>query len=244
MEYDSWPFAPTGNIKVTYAWSPVVTEFEFGNRQYNRTQIHAKKSYELKVSGELELMDSLVDFYERHKGRSVPFYVTYYDDVRELCFFGAPLQITYFRELHNIVGGEAKITIEVAWQTTNYPSPSINDMLPLSRGKLEYSNDWNTTIYTTSSTQRRLKNQVPNQTVKVHFEGEREDRDKLINLFNSHEMVPLKLPAYRPNHDDFYWVRFPTTITIEDKIAFEDGKKQIVGFSSDIEFDVHVDRFY
>ena len=229
MDLDNFEFPACGDVKVGFTWSPVITEFEFGNKQYNRTRIHAKKTYQFKVSGSKDLLYRLVDFYNNHHGKADPFLVTY-DGVTEQCFFADALVFKFHRENKTIIGGEVEVGLEVDKQVTSYPTPNTSDMLPLSSGDVEYTLDWKTDIYTSSTTQRRVKNQFPSEKISVTMSGKKSVRDELLSLYNSHEMTPLKMKV----DDVIYDVRFPTSLTITDKR--ENGN--IIGFECKMEVEI------
>lgn len=229
MDLDNFDFVPHGDVTISYAWNTKATEFEYGNRQYNRTRIHAKKSYGFRVGGSESMLDRLMEFFDSHHGKADPFLFTY-DGVTEKCYFADTMVVNLHRENAKIVGGECDIVLEVDKQVTNYPKPSTDDILPLSRGDINYTLDWRTDVYTTSSTQRRVRYAIPTKKMEITITGGKSTRDKLIELFNSHEMMPLKMVVGGKTYD----VRFPSDLEITDK---REGSN-IIGFESKLEVQI------
>ena len=95
---------------------------------------------------------------------------------------------------------------------------------------MTYSSDWNTKVYTTSSTQRRLENESPTRKLSVKFSGGKKERDKVISLYESHEMTPCLFPY----DGKMVKVRLPESITITDYREI----KNIIGYSCEMDLEL------
>lgn len=226
MALDKFPFAPK-NVKITYTWSSREFEFESMEKQCPRTRIKAKKTYSFSVAG--TNVREFIDFYNSQQGLLNPFLFTY-DGVQELCYFSEAIAPKIYRECGKIVGFECDVSLEVDSQKASYSVPSESDQLPRPHGEFTYNSDWGTQVLEMGATQRRLKSPKAREKVTVNFSGTKDERDKIINLFNSHCRMPLILPMGNKT----YKVRFPDSLTITDKREI----KTIVGYETQLELEV------
>lgn len=229
MALDSFDFIPHGEVKISYEWATEKTESEDGSVKWLRKRIHAKKTYIITIGGRKDDYERLVSFYNSHKGQLLPFIFTY-DGIKEVCYFASTLNMKTKFEMKKLVGFTCEISLEVDKQTGFYGVGSENDILPAGHGEIVEEYDWDTTVYTTSSTQRRLKNKKPVRKMSVTFSGRKADRDRLIKLYNTHEMRPLIYIS----DGKAYKVRFPASITITDYREM----KEIVGYKTTIDLEV------
>ncbi len=221
---------PKGKVEINLAWTPHRVEFMSGKSQFQRRRIYAKKSYSFTVCGGRKDYDWLRDFYNSHRGQFDPFYFDY-DGKREIVFFGDKLKIKVKREVGKIVGFEASISLDLDFRRgMNLPVPKTTDELPKPTGGVEYSSDWNTKVYTTSTTKRRIEYESPREKLSVKFKGKKPERDKIIRLYESHEMLPCLLPYDGKKVS----VRLPESITITDYREI----KKIVGYSCEMDLEI------
>ena len=225
---DTFDFTPYGNVNITYEWSTQAVTFEDGTKQCFRQRVHAKKTYNFTISG----MDlpRLVKFYNKQKGMEKPFYFTY-DGVTEVCYFAAAINPKCKRENGIVMGFSCEVGLEVEKQESVYPLPSTSDMLPRPWGDTDEQYNWNTKVVSIGQvTKRGNKQGTPTRTISGKWCGLKEDRDKLIALFNSHCRMPLKLP-----YNGGAW-----SVVFPDKIIVTDHRelKNIVGFECQMELEV------
>ncbi len=225
---DKFNITPIGDVKITYDWGSEEITFESSVKQYKRRRIHAKKTYAFTVSG-IDL-PALVKFYNDQRGQEKPFYFTY-DGITEICYFGAPINPKCKRENGMVMGYSCDIILEVEKQEHDYPAPNEHDVLPLPHGDTEEKLDWNTHIVSLGVlTRRGNRTQTPVRTVSCTWCGLKEDRDKIIELFNSHGRIPLEL-RYDGGR---YKVILPGKLEITDHREL----KTIVGFECQMDVQV------
>lgn len=227
MALDEFKFAPK-SVKINYAWSNREFEFESMEKQHPRTRIKAKKTYSFTVAG--TNIDEFIGFYNDHHGLLDPFYFTY-DGVKELCYFSEAIAPKIYRECGTIVGFECEVSLEVDSQKASYSAnPLETDMLPRPHGEITRKYDWGTQIVEMGASQRRMKSPKARETITAKFSGAKSDRDKIIDLFNTH----CKMPVILPMGNKQYRVMFPDSLTITDKREI----KNIVGFETELELEV------
>ena len=227
---DVFKLNPKGEVEINLSWSPQRIDFLSGKAQLLRRRINAKKSYSFKVCGGRKDYDWLLDFYDSHRGQFDGFYFDY-DGKREVVFFGEALKVKVKRENGIIVGFTASISLELdhRGKVTKKPAKET-DELPKATANVTYSSDWNTKVYTTSSTQRRLENESPTRKLSVKFSGGKKERDKVISLYESHEMTPCLFPY----DGKMVKVRLPESITITDYREI----KNIIGYSCEMDLEI------
>lgn len=229
MALDKFKLSPKGNVQISLSWGTKKIDFQSGKYQILRKRIHAKKSYQFTVSGLVKDLDWLTSFYNSHYGQLKPFLFEY-DGKEETVYFGSSLQLDVKREVGKIVGFTASITLDLDHRNETFPTPLETDILPRANGNISKTIDWNTKVYTTSSTNRRKERNTPETKLSVKFKGTRKERDKIIALYESHEMTPL---LFYYNNEQVK-VRFPDSITITDYREI----KTIVGYSCDMDLEV------
>lgn len=219
---------PMGNVKITYTWDNKSIQFESNKKQYLRRRIRPLKMYSFTVSG-LDLK-KLVTFYNSCKGQRESFRFTY-DGVTEYCHFGQAINPTVKRENGIIKAYSCDVILEVESQKTKYPTPSENDVLPDVYSDTQRSYDWNTKVISLGQSKRyRRMGTKPMEKISGKWCGLKDERDKLISLFNSHCKVPLKF-----NFDGKTLnVRLPEKLEITDHREL----KQIVGYECQMELEV------
>lgn len=229
-DFDTFKLNPKGNVDISLSWAPTRIDFMSGKSQLLRRRIYAKKAYSFEVSGGRKDYDWLVSFYNKHKGQYAPFYFVY-DGKKEMVYFGSALEVKVKREVGVIVGFTAKISLELDHRSNvKRISPSEDDKLPKATASVTHSVDWETKVYTTSSTERRWEYTSPRQKLSVKFRGLKSERDRLMILFESHEMTPCLF-----NYDGKYIkVRLPESVTFTDYREI----KTIVGYSCDMDLEI------
>ena len=201
-----------------------------GRQQIRRKRINAKKSYSFSVSGSRKDYDYLVKFYNDHYGQLRPFLFEY-DGGMEEVYFGSGLSVKVKREVGKIVGFSAEITLDIDKRgKIKKITPSETDVLPKSRGEVTYSSDWNTKVDSRNTTRRRKEYTKPREKLAVTFRGNKNNRDRLIALFEAHSAMPLLFPC----DEKLIKVRFPDSITITD---YREVNK-IVGYECQMELEV------
>lgn len=230
MALDNFTFSPVGSVKLSYAWSSKDITFENGKKQYRRTRIKPKKAIGFTIAGCGEdSLNSFVSFYNNQHGQLNPFWFTY-DNIKELCYFSDIISPQIYRECGKVVGFKCDVSLEVDNQATVFPAPSENDALPCPHGDITHSIDWNVQVLELGATGRREKSKKPIEKLTCNFSGLKEDRDKIITLFNSHCKIPLELNYGNKKVK----VKFPDSLEITDK---REGKN-IVGYECQLELEV------
>lgn len=228
--YEKFKLNPKGKVEISLSWTPQRVEFMSGKSQFIRRRIYAKKSYSFTVCGGRKDFDWLRDFYNSHRGQFEPFYFDY-DGKREIVYFGEQLKVKLKREVGKIVGFTASITLELdSRQNMKLQPPKETDQLPKATASVQYSSDWNTKVYTTSTTERRLEYESPREKLSVKFQGKKAERDNLIKLYESHEMMPCLFPY----DGKLVKVRLPESITITDYREV----KRILGYSCEMDLEI------
>ena len=227
---DIFKLNPRGEVNTTLAWGTHRIEFMSGKSQFLRRRIYAQKSYSFTVCGGRKDLDWLKTFYNKHKGQYLPF-VFKYDGRQEVVYFGSALRLKVKRELGVIVGFKAEVSLEIDHRT-QVPvfSPSENDTLPKATASVEHSIDWNTKVYTTSSTERRWEYDKPREKLSVKFKGGKAERDRLMAIFESHE----KTPCLFPYDGKLIKVRLPDSATFTDYREI----KTIIGYSCEMDLEI------
>ena len=175
-------------------------------------------------------MDWLINFYNSHKGKFEPFYFSY-DGHKEMVYFGDELKVKAKREVGVIVGFEAEISLDIDHRDgmpTYYASE--NDKLPKALAEITYTSDWNTKVDSKVATERRVEYESPRQKLSVKFKGLKKDRDRIIQIYESHEMLPCLFPL----DGKYVKVRLPESLTITDYREI----KKIVGYSCDMDLEM------
>ena len=201
-----------------------------GRQQIRRKRINAKKSYSFTVSGSRKDFDYLIEFYNNHYGQLKPF-IFKYDGNSEEVYFGSALSVKVKREVGEIIGFSAELSLDIDKRgTVKKITPSETDKLPNSRGEITYSSDWNTKVDAKNVTKRRKEYVKPRQKLTVTFRGNKKNRDRLIELYESHASMPLLFPY----DGKMMKVRFPDSISITD---YREVNK-IVGYECQTELEV------
>lgn len=229
MGLDEFKFSPRGKVKISYAWANKEMSFSTGAKQYRRWRIHAKKSYSFTLSGTAKTLDSLVGFYNKHKGCLNPFYFTY-DGVRELCRFSDTISPKLLRENGKVVGFTCEIGLIVDKQEKKYPAPAETDLLPLPHKEITHSRDWGIKKIEMGAVQYRFEYKNAKEILSVSFSGTKKDRDNVITLFNSHCKTPVTLKV----GDKTCLVQFPDSIEITDLREV----KKIIGYECKMDLEV------
>ena len=225
---EEFTFTPYGDVSITYEWNSKAISFENYTKQYYRRRVSAKKTYAFTVSG-LDLA-ALVKFYNGHKGLQEPFYFTY-DGVTEVCYFSQPINPKCKRENGTIKAYSCEVALEVDYQRTTYPTAQETDVLPNPYGDTDQVFDWHTNVVSMGQRSERLVRQTkPTRTITGKWSGLKAERDKMIQLFNSHCRVPL---TFRYNGETLK-VIFPDKMEIKDKREL----KTIVGYETQLELEV------
>ncbi len=219
---------PLGNVKINYTWNSKDIQFESNKYQYLRRRVKPRKVYDFTVAG-LDLK-KLVNFYNDCHGLKDSFLFTY-DGVTEECHFAQAISPTVKREGGKIIAYECPVTIEVVTQKTKYGTPSENDVLPNVYDGTSRSYDWNTKVITLGQSKRyRTMGDKPVEKISGTWCGLKEERDRLIALFNSHCKVPLKFNF----NGEKLTVRFPDSLEITDHREL----KNIVGYECQMDLEV------
>ena len=229
MALDKFKLSPKGNVQISLSWGSKKIDFQSGKYQILRKRIYAKKSYQFTVSGLTKDLEWLTSFYNSHYGQLKPFLFEYDGNV-ETVYFGGSLQLEVKREVGKIVGFSASITLDLDHRTATTSKALESDVLPRASGNISKTIDWNTKIYTSSSTTRRKERNTPETKLSANFKGSKKERDKIIALYESHEMIPL---LFYYNNEKIK-VRFPDSITLTDYREI----KNIVGYSCDMDLEV------
>lgn len=221
---------PKGKVKMSLAWNPKQSDFMSGRTQHQRRRINAKKSYAFTVCGGRKDYDWLMEFYNAHYGQLKPFLFNY-DGKQEEVYFGSALSVKIKREVGSIVGFSADVTLDLDKRgKVSKISPSESDELPKARPDVTRSVDWRTKIYGANATNRRKEYSEPVEKLSVKFQGTKKERDRLIALYESHEMLPCLFPF----DGKLVKVRLPDSITITDYREI----KNIVGYSCDMDLEI------
>lgn len=218
-------------MKISLSWATKQIDFLSGKYQMLRRRIHAKKSYQFTVSGGRADYDWLLSFYNEHFGQQKPF-TFQYDGNAETVYFGSTLQVKVKREVGVIVGFTAEIALEVDKRSgLKLPTPKTTDELPKATAEVTHSIDWDIKKIEMAQSVRRRKNyKKAKQKLSVKFKGLKKERDKIIQIYESHEMLPCLFPFDGKKIK----VQLPTTLTITDYREI----KQIVGYSCDMDLTV------
>ena len=228
---DTFRLNPRGQVKINLSWSPKRTDFMSGKTQIQRRRINAKKSYSFTVCGGRKDYDWLIKFYNEHYGQLKSFSFTY-DGITETVYFGSALQVKVKREVGVIVGFTAEVSLDIDKRGIVAKAvPLESDELPRATANVTYSSDWNTKVYTQgSSTKRRKEYEKPREKLSVKFVGGKRERDRVIGLYESHEMTPCLFPY----DGKMVKVRLPEAITVTDYREI----KQIVGYSCEMDLEI------
>lgn len=227
---DTFKLNPRGNVEITLSWAPTRVEFMSGKSQFMRRRIHAQKSYSFTVSGTRKDMDWLIQFYNDHRGQFDPFYFEY-DGNKEVVYFGEALKVKAKREVGVIVGFEATLSLELdSRQGLVTYHASESDTLPEATAPVTYMSDWNTKVDSQNATARRMEYTAPRQKLSVKFRGLKKDRDKIMRIYESHEMKPCLFPL----DGKLVKVRLPESVTFIDYREI----KQIVGYSCEMDLEM------
>jgi len=230
---DTFPFAPFGDVKISYVWNNKEVEFDNGTKQYVRKRVHAKKTYEFTIGGMRDYKSNFtafLKFYNDHRGIENPF-IFEYDGKKEKVRFVSAIVPKCYREYGRIVTFSCTVALEVDTPTTSYPEPSEDDVLPVPSGKTEETFDWNTgKVELGERTGFFQKRKWAARKISGEWCGLKPERDKMIRLFNSHCRIPL---LYRNNGEELK-VQFP------DKLEITDHREagQIIGYKCNLELDV------
>ena len=222
---------PKGQVKISLSWAPKRTDFMSGKSQHQRRRINAKKSYSFTVCGGRKDYDWLVQFFNAHYGQLKPFLFNY-DGKSETVYFGSSLSVKVKREVGKIVGFTADISLDIDKRgKIAKATPSENDTLPKAKAEVTYSSDWNTKIYSQgTSTNRRKEYKKPREKLSVKFKGGKKQRDQVMQLYESHEMMSCLFPY----DGKMVKVRLPESITITDYREI----KSIIGYSCDMDLEI------
>ncbi|BAL84690.1 hypothetical protein SELR_pSRC400390 (plasmid) [Selenomonas ruminantium subsp. lactilytica TAM6421] len=222
---------PKGQVKISLAWAPKRTDFMSGKSQFQRRRINAKKAYSFTVCGGRKDYDYLMEFYNSHFGQLKPFYFDY-DGKTEKVYFGSALQVKIKREVGKIVGFSANISLDIDKRgKIDKITPSESDVLPKATPAVTYSSDWNTKVYSSSpAVNRRKEYNKPREKLSVKFKGLKKERDRVIDLYESH----ADLPCLFPFDGKKVKVRLPDSITITD---YREVKK-IVGYECQMDLEI------
>ena len=233
MALDKFLFFPRGEVKVTYSWGSKETEYESGYKKYKRTRIASKKKYSFTVSGLTKDMERLIRFYNDHKGQYKAFLFEY-DGIEEVCHFSDVLNITRMYECSTPIGFKCTIDLSVEKQKKRYGLPSETDMLPSPHGEVKQSIDHNVQVLEMGAEGRRIKSTYPHEKLSCNWSGLKKDRDKIIDLFNSHCRIPLLMKK----GGSIYKVILPDSIEIKDLRE----QQKIVGYKTSMDLEVVNDK--
>lgn len=229
MALDKFLFFPYGEVKITYSWGSKETEYESGYKKYKRTRITSKKKYSFTISGLTKDMERLIRFYNDHKGQYKPFLFEY-DEIEEICHFSDVLNITRLYECAVPVGFKCEVSLSVKKQRRRYGSPSETDILPPPHGEIKQSIDHNVQVLEMGAEDRRIKSTYPHEKLSCNWSGLKKERDKVIDLFNSHCRVPLLMKKGGKT----YKVMFPDSLEITDIRE----QQRIVGYKTSMDLEV------
>jgi len=218
---------PRGDVTNTYEWNSHDVNFYNGRVQKNRKRIHPSRTLSFNVSGSRKTWEYLRDFYNDHHGCLMPFYFVYGGEKLK-CRFADKLMISQKREIHNVVGFTAQVTLSVDNQKADYVQPpKIKQFdIPI-RGTIEDDIDWNTNIL-----DMNVKGRTETWTIPVHkfsftVRGNKKERDKLIQMVNMYgDFVPIEFSA----NDEIYKCFLPSSVEIVDK---REGQR-IIGYTSQL----------
>lgn len=226
---DTFSFVPHGDVKVSYSWASQEYTSEDGTKKYKRTRIKPKKTYSLSITGIYETMNKLIDFYSAHHGQADPFYFVY-DGIKELCYFSEILTVKQTVSMGTIQEFSCSVALEVDDQVTMYPSPLETDVLPKPYNDFTRSIDWNVQVLEMGKSDRRRKSLVAHEKLNATWSGLKDERDKLIVLFNSHCRVPLTV-----TYDGK-----ATKVILPDSIEITDKRScgEIVGYTCTMELEL------
>lgn len=220
--------SPLGNVKISYSWNNKDIQFESTKKQYLRRRIKPLKIYSFTVAG-LDLR-KLVSLYKDCHGTKDSFKFTY-DGVTEDCHFAQAINPQVKRENGIIKAYSCDVVIEVESQKTNYPAPKTNDVLPNVYSDTQRSYDWETTVVSLGQSKRyRAHGKKAKEKISGKWCGIKQERDKIISLFNSHCKIPLKFKF----NGEILNVRLPDKIEIIDHREL----KRIVGYECQMELEV------
>ena len=219
---------PMGNVKISYSWNSKEIQFESNKYQYLRRRVRPKKTYSFTVAG-LDLK-KLVTLYNDCHGLAGSFSFTY-DGVTEECHFAQAINPTVKREGGKIIAYECEVSLEVVTQKKKYGVPSESDVLPTVYSDTSQSFDWKTkTVNMGQATKYRTMGKEPVRKISGLWCGLKDERDRLIDLFNSHCKMPLKFNF----NGEVLNVRFPDRLDIIDHRELKD----IVGYECQMELEV------
>jgi hypothetical protein len=233
MALDKFLFFPYGDVKITYAWGSKETEYESGYKKYKRVRIASKKKYSFTVSGLTKDMERLIRFYNDHQGQYKPFLFEY-DGIEEVCYFSDVLNITRLYECATPVGFKCEVGLSVKKQKTKYGAPLETNMLPAPYGEIKHSIDHNVQVLEMGAEGRRIKSTYPHEKLSCNWSGLKKDRDRIINLFNSHCRIPLLMKK----GSKVYKVILPDSLEITDRRE----QQRIVGYKTSMDLEVVNDK--
>ena len=228
-----FPFAPVGDVKISYNWGSKETEFDDGSKQYVRKRIHAKKTYSFNIGGMADYslnFKRFLDFYNAHRGIENKFLFRYDGNAEEVRF-GSAIVPKCYRENGRIVTFTCQITLEVDQSKNDYGTPKLEDTLPVPLGETEETYDWKTgKVELGANTGYFQKRAKPARKIAAKFAGLRDHRDKIICMFNAHCRTPL---TYKNNGETLH-VSLPDKLEITDHL--EAGN--VVGFECSLDLEV------
>jgi hypothetical protein len=229
MALDKFLFFPNGEVKITYSWGSKETEYESGYKKYKRQRVSAKKKYSFTVSGLTKDMERLIRFYNDHKGQYKPFLFGY-DGEEEACYFSDVLNITRLYENATPVGFRCTVDLSVKKQRKKYGTPTENDTLPAPHGSVKHSIDHNVQVLEMGAEGRRIKSSYPHERLSCDWSGLKKDRDKIIELFNSHCRIPLLMKK----GGAVYRVILPDSLEVTDLRE----QQNIVGYKASMDLEI------
>lgn len=204
---------PRGDVTNTYTWENHEVQFYSGKKQKVRRRIHPKREMAFTVMGDKETMNYLQEFYDYHKGYLDSFLFDY--DGQELtCNFASKISIKQSREVSNIVGFSADISLIVQ---TSAVAPTINDNDTFSfhpRGTITDTTDWNTNVIDMFSKQTEQTWEHPIHTFSIELTGDKADRDKLLAFYLKNG--DFNEVRFTNNNTD-YFALMPSSLSIVDK---------------------------
>lgn len=218
---------PRGDVNHTYEWNSNEIQFYNGRVQKNRKKIHPNRNMSFTVSGGRRMWEYLRDFYDEHHGCLMPFFFDY-DGKRLQCRFADKIAFSQKRELKDVLGFEATITLSVENTKEPYVTPpNIKRFdLPI-RGTIEDEIDWNTDVLDMNIQGRKETWKIPVHKFSFNLSGSLANRQKLIELYKRYgDFVPLEFSA----NDSLYKCFMPSTLEITDK---REGAR-IVGYTANM----------